>query len=86
MRRGLPAAGIAADELLQDWERRGIDPTVCVYTGQALQDGWHLDHAVPLSHPNTPGHVVANLVPSNPTVNRAKRRRHWVDYLADRAA
>lgn len=81
----LPASDITADELLADWQRRGIDPTRCVYTGEQLQDGWHIDHAVPLSHPNTPGHVVTNLVPCNPGVNFSKRSRHWLDYLADRA-
>lgn len=82
---GLPAVAIANAELLADWQRRGIDPTRCVYTGESLQDGWHIDHAVPLSHPATPGHVVTNLVPSNPGVNIGKRGRHWLDFLADRA-
>jgi len=86
IKAGLPADDISEVALLADWKRRGIDPTRCVYTGEPLEDGWHLDHAVPLSHPNTPGHVVTNLVPSNPAVNRGKRRRHWVDFLADRAS
>ncbi|WP_167097130.1 HNH endonuclease [Mycobacterium sp. DL592] len=85
IKAGIPADDITVAELLSDWERRVIDPTRCVYTGEQLQDGWHIDHAVPLSHPNTPGHVVANLVPCNPKVNVAKWRRHWIDFLADRA-
>lgn len=82
---GVPAREITEVELLADWERRGIDPERCVYTGELLQDGWHIDHAVPLSHPNTPGHVVTNLVPCNASANREKLRRSWIDYLADRA-
>ena len=82
---GVPADLIAPDEVLADWQRRGIDPDNCVYTGEPLRDGWHLDHAVPLSHPHTPGHIVTNLVPCNPGVNRSKRSRHWLDFLADRA-
>ncbi|MDV6246876.1 HNH endonuclease signature motif containing protein [Rhodococcus opacus] len=82
---GLAADNITTEQLLADWERRGIDPTKCVYTGQPLQDGWHLDHAVPLSAPGTPGHVVSNLVPANPRQNSTKHARHWIDYLADRA-
>lgn len=83
--QGLPADDITPDRLLADWERRGIDPTRCVYTGEPLRDRWHLDHAVPLRHPGTPGHVVTNLVPCNPGENMRKRNRHWVDFLADRA-
>ncbi|MUL85041.1 MULTISPECIES: hypothetical protein [unclassified Mycolicibacterium] len=82
---GLPAHAITKAELLADWQRRGIDPDRCVYTGELLQDDWNIDHAVPLSHPNTPGHVVTNIVPCNPRANRSKGRRHWVDFLADRA-
>ncbi|MHA7662375.1 hypothetical protein [Mycolicibacterium sp. HS_4_1] len=85
IKAGLPADDITTEELLADWQRRGIDPTLCVYTGEPLEDGWHIDHTVPLSHPSTPGHVVTNLVPCNPLPNRTKGRRHWIDYLADRA-
>ncbi|WP_328358573.1 hypothetical protein OG976_04745 [Mycobacterium sp. NBC_00419] len=84
-RAGVVAKHITADELIADWERRGIDPARCVYTWEPLQDGWHIDHAVPLSQPNTPGHVVNNLVPCNQRANVAKWRRHWIDYLADRS-
>lgn len=83
--RGVPAHDITAEELLADWQRRGIDPDRCIYTGQQLQRGWNLDHAVPLSAPGTPGHVVENLVPCDHGTNASKGRRHWVDYLADRA-
>lgn len=81
----VPADDITAADLLADWERRGIDAAKCVYTGQPLQDGWHLDHAIPLSQSGTPGHVVSNLVPCNRTPNSSKGRRRWIDYLADRA-
>ncbi|WP_160101585.1 hypothetical protein [Rhodococcus sp. T7] len=82
---GVTADSITPEELLADWERRGISPDRDVYTGQPLQDGWHLDHAVPLSAPGTPGHVVSNLVPTNPRTNTTKRRRNFVEFLADRA-
>jgi hypothetical protein len=82
---GLPAIRITAAELLADWQRRGIDPTRCVYTGEPLEERWSIDHAVPLSVAGTPGHVVTNLVPTNRGINSTKGRRRWLDYLADRA-
>lgn len=82
---GLPFQHVTPEMLLADWERRGIDPTRCAYTGEPLPERWHLDHTVPLSHPDTPGHVVTNLVPCLPGVNRKKWRRHWLEFLADRA-
>lgn len=83
------AAGLRADrvtpaELRADWIRRGISPDRDAYTGQPLVEGWHIDHAVPLSAPWTPGHVVSNLVPCNADTNTTKARKHWLDYLADR--
>lgn len=82
---GVPVDSFTAYDLRADWKRRGISPDHDVYTGQPLQDGWHIDHAVPLSAPGSPGHVMSNLVPANPTTNLKKSRRHFVDYLADRA-
>ena len=82
---GVRTDRITPDELLADWERRGIDASRDAYTGQPLETGWHLDHAVPLSTPDTPGHVVTNLVPCNKSINTSKSNKHWVSYLADRA-
>ncbi|EKT81859.1 hypothetical protein WSS_A15244 [Rhodococcus opacus M213] len=84
-RLGVLVESFTAEDLRTDWARRGISPDHDAYTGQPLQDGWHLDHAVPLSAPGTPGHVISNLVPTNPGTNIVKRRRHWLDYIADRA-
>lgn len=83
---GIPADAITPAELLADWERRGIDRTRCAYTGEPLQERWHMDHMVPLRYPDSPGHVIDNLVPCNPGVNRSKNSRHFVEYLADREA
>ncbi len=82
---GLPAADIAVDELLTDLVRRGVDPDRDAFTGEVLQSDWELDHLVPLSHPQSPGHVVWNLLPVNRSTNQAKWKRTWLDYLADRA-
>lgn len=82
---GVPVEEITPEELLADWDRRGIDPDKCVYTGEPLISSWALDHAYPLSQPGSPGHVVSNLVPTNRSLNSSKGRRHWVEYLADRA-
>ncbi|WP_054248656.1 hypothetical protein [Rhodococcus opacus] len=84
-RLGVPVESFTADDLRADWARRGISPDHDVYTGQPLQDGWHLDHAVALSAPGTPGHVMSNLVPTNPRTNATKYRRNFVEFLADRA-
>ncbi|REE72188.1 hypothetical protein C8E05_1576 [Rhodococcus wratislaviensis] len=81
---GVPYEHITTEELLADWQRRGISPDHDVYTGQPLQEGWHLDHAVPLSAPGTPGHIVSNLVPTNRSSNNTKGRKNWLDYIADR--
>jgi hypothetical protein len=85
VRAGLPAHHITPGELLTDWRRRGIDPGRCVYTGQPLEAGWHLDHTYPLSREGSPGHVITNLVPCNRRANLSKGRRHLVTYLADLA-
>ncbi|WFS15178.1 hypothetical protein [Rhodococcus aetherivorans] len=82
---GVPVEDVTPEALLADWERRGIDPERDVYTGEQLREGWHLDHAWPLSAPGTPGHIVGNIVPCNRETNTTKHRRGWVDFLADRA-
>jgi hypothetical protein len=82
---GLPADDITLEELLADFARRGVDPTVDAFTGEPLVDGWHIDHLVPLSHPQSPGHVVWNLLPVNAGTNQLKWQRSWFDFLADRA-
>ena len=85
MKAGLPADAITPPELLADWQRRGIDPGRCIYTGEPLEDRWHLDHMIPLRYADSPGHVVSNLVPCNRGANLAKGKRGWLDFLADRA-
>lgn len=82
---GVPFDDVTVDQLLADWERRGISPDHDAYTGDPLEPGFHLDHVSPLSVPGTPGHVVSNLVPCNPTTNIEKSQRGLVEFLADRA-
>jgi 5-methylcytosine-specific restriction endonuclease McrA len=82
---GLPAETITVEELFVDFARRGIDPARDAYTGEPLEDGWHLDHIHPLSNPASPGHVVWNLVPVNQATNNKKWTKTLVDFLADRA-
>ena len=69
------------------WESQGIDPWECVWTGVKLTlETVQWDHLVALSDPASPGHVVTNLVPASASANRAKHSKHFVHYLADRAA
>lgn len=79
---GAPVEEIAVDHLLADWEHRGINPDRCVYCGGEFEE---LEHIVPLSQPNTPGHVMSNVAPACARCNQSKGPKHWLDYLADRA-
>lgn len=52
----MPAEDIDVEDLLADWERRGVDPNRCVYTGDPLVANWALDHAYPLRQPGRQAH------------------------------
>ena len=73
-------------ELFDYWESRGIDPWVCVWTGEKLTpETVQWDHLIALSDPDSPGHVPSNLVPASASANSSKSNRFFVDFLADRA-
>lgn len=85
-RAGLPANRITEGELLAYWRSKGIDPRRCVYTGVELVPFLNrsLDHKTPLSEPDSPGHVLENLVPADNAVNTSKRNRGSVEYVITR--
>lgn len=84
---GVPAEWVTQDQLLTYWSAKGINPDTCVYTGASLEFGVNasIDHAVPLNHPETSGHVVSNLVPADLSINSHKGNRPVIHFLADRA-
>ena len=83
---GVPWSWFTTQDLLDHWESQGISPEHDVFTGEPLQADWELDHLVALTDPNSPGHQLGNLVPTNRTINQTKRDRHFVHLLADREA
>ncbi|OFN33385.1 hypothetical protein HMPREF2565_13005 [Corynebacterium sp. HMSC072A04] len=81
---GAYAEKVTTKELLEHWEAVGIDPNQSVYSGARLGPGrWSLDHVIPLSDPNGPGHVTSNLVPSLVHENSKKANQHFVVYLGE---
>lgn len=81
---GVPAEKVTTAELLAHWKAQGIDPNKSVYSGAELGPGlWSLDHVIPLSAPDSPGHVVSNLVPCLVHENSRKANQHFVMYLKD---
>lgn len=81
---GAHAEKVTTKELLEHWESQGIDPDTSVYSGAQLGPGlYSLDHVVPLSDPNGPGHVVSNLLPCLVRENSRKANQHFVMYLGD---
>lgn len=84
VKAGLPAEKVTTAELLAHWKAAGINPNQSVYSGEELGPGrWSLDHVIPLSAPNSPGHVVTNLVPCLVHENSKKANKHFVVYLGD---
>lgn len=81
LRLGLPvrADRIRPETLLAYWDSQGIDPTRCYYTGAVLEDGWHLDHKMPLARGGA--HVVENLVPCTAAANMDKKNLTAEEYM-----
>ena len=81
---GAHAEKVTTRELLEYWQAHGIAADTSVYSGEALGPGlYSLDHVIPLSDPNGPGHVVSNLVPCLVHENSRKANQHFVMYLGD---
>ena len=84
VKAGVPAEKVTTKQLLEYWDSQGISPNQSVYSGAELGPGlWSLDHLVPLSDPNGPGHTVTNLVPCLVHENSRKANQHFVVYLGD---
>lgn len=76
---GRYAEHITPDELLQSWRDRGIDPEHSIYSGEPLtRENFSLDHLIPLSDPESPGHTASNIVPCLLSENETKSKRHWI--------
>lgn len=76
---------VTPKRLLKTWEKQGIDPMRCFYTGVALtREPGHpntrnLDHKEPLAVKGTAGHVSTNIVPCAASFNRYKQNKEPVD-------
>jgi len=76
---GLPADTISAREMRRYWIFNGIDPDSCYWCVDG--DAEHLDHLYPLARPDSPGHVLSNLVPSCAGCNHQKCDRTPAEYI-----
>lgn len=82
VKAGVPAEKVTTKQLLKHWKSVGISPNQSVYSGAELGPGrWSLDHVIPLSDPNGPGHTARNLVPCLVHENSRKSNQHFVVYL-----
>lgn len=81
---GAPAEKVTTKELLEYWASQGISANHSVYSGAELGPGlYSLDHVIPLSEPDSPGHIVSNLMPCLVQENSRKANQHFVVYLGD---
>lgn len=84
VKAGVPAEKVTTKQLLKHWKSVGISPNQSVYSGAQLGPGlWSLDHVIPLSAPDSPGHVKTNLVPCLVRENSRKSNQHFVVYLGE---
>lgn len=78
---GAPVEEFKAEDVYEYWESVGIDPWVSAYSGTPLSpENYSLDHIVPLSAENTPGHVPWNLAPTTKDENRKKFNREILPF------
>lgn len=47
----------------------------CPYCGTEFTGGYHIDHYIPISHPNCPGHIPTNVIPVCPKCNLSKHNK-----------
>ena len=70
---GAPTVEFKAKDVYEYWSSVGIDPWCSAYSGTPLSpDNYGLDHIIPLSVPDTPGHVPWNLAPCTQLENKKK--------------
>ena len=73
---GAPTVEFKAQDVYEYWESVGIDPWCSAYSGTPLApENYGLDHIIPLSAPDTPGHVPWNLAPCTQLENKRKTNR-----------
>lgn len=73
---GAPTVEFKAQDVYEYWESVGIDPWCSAYSGTPLApENFGLDHIIPLSAPDTPGHVPTNLAPCTQSENKRKTNR-----------
>ncbi len=73
---GAPVEEFKAQDVYEYWSSVGIDPWSSAYSGTPLTpENYGLDHIIPLSVPDTPGHVPTNLAPCTQEENREKLNR-----------
>lgn len=78
---GAPVEEFRAKDVYEYWGSVGVDPWVSAYSGQPLSpDNYGLDHIIPLSAPDTPGHVAWNLAPCTQLENKRKFNRRVLPF------
>ena len=78
---GAPTVDFKAKDVYEYWSSVGIDPWCSAYSGTPLTpDSYGLDHIVPLSAEDTPGHVPWNLAPCSQLENRKKKDRRVLPF------
>ena len=78
---GAPTVEFKAKDVYEYWSSAGIDPWSSAYSGTPLTpENYGLDHIIPLSEPDTPGHVPWNLAPCTQLENKRKFNRRVLPF------
>lgn len=78
---GAPVEEFRAKDVYEYWREVGVDPWCSAYSGTPLTpENYGLDHIIPLSAPDTPGHVPWNLAPCSQLENRKKKDRRVLPF------
>lgn len=78
---GAPVEEFKAKDVYEYWREVGVDPWCSAYSGTPLTpENYGLDHIIPLSAPDTPGHVPWNLAPCSQLENRKKKDRRVLPF------
>ena len=73
---GAPVEEFRAKDVYEYWREAGVDPWSSAYSGTPLTpENYGLDHIIPLSVEDTPGHVPWNLAPCTQLENKKKFNR-----------
>ena len=73
---GAPVEEFKAKDVYEYWREVGVDPWCSAYSGTPLTpENYGLDHIIPLSVEDTPGHVPWNLAPCTQLENKKKFNR-----------